>query len=359
MYAGLEFSPDGSRLYTDTLGAREIWQYNLLAGNATAIAASRQAIPAPGQGDGVNALQLGPDGNVYVSALGSTALGRLTNTNASAPAVIYNANAVQLNGYQSLLALPSTPNDLNLPPVVISGPGNLTVVWGCAGVPLQFQSSLSPFVNATAYSWDFGDPASGASNLAGGQAPTHIFSSSGAYQVTLRVTNATGQQFISSQTVVVKARPLPSLGSDSLLCSGSIRQLDPGLIAAGNQFRWQDGSTNPTFTATKAGLYWVDVTNNNGCQTRASLRLIAVDCANLPNIITPNGDELNETFVLRGLNAPDWTVRIYSHWGQELYARQQYDNSWAALGLPDGIYYYLLTKTASGRKIKGWVEVRR
>ena len=29
---GLELSPDGSKLYVDTLFSREVWQYDLLAG---------------------------------------------------------------------------------------------------------------------------------------------------------------------------------------------------------------------------------------------------------------------------------------------------------------------------------------
>lgn len=91
----------------------------------------------------------------------------------------------------------------------------------------------------------------------------------------------------------------------------------------------------------------------------AFIKLLATDCPNLPNIITPNGDDSNQYFMLRGLNAPDWTLHMYNRWGRKIYSQQQYDNTWAATGQPDGIYYYLLTNTKTGQKIKGWVEVRR
>ena len=39
--AGLELSPDGSRLYADTVRSSGVFQYNLLAGSPAAVAASR------------------------------------------------------------------------------------------------------------------------------------------------------------------------------------------------------------------------------------------------------------------------------------------------------------------------------
>jgi hypothetical protein len=59
------------------------------------------------------------------------------------------------------------------------------------------------------------------------------------------------------------------------------------------------------------------------------------------------------------LNAADWTLRLYNRWGREILRQEKYDNSWAATGQPDGVYYYLLTNPATGQKYTGWLEVRR
>ena len=75
-----------------------------------------------------------------------------------------------------------------------------------------------------------------------------------------------------------------------------------------------------------------------------------------PNIITPNGDRLNDTF------APvvpcAMHLRIFSRWGQQVYESAAYANDWSGEGLPGGMYYYLLDDQ-SGQKIKGWIEVVR
>lgn len=48
-----------------------------------------------------------------------------------------------------------------------------------------------------------------------------------------------------------------NLGNDTTLCSGQTLTLDVG-VPNGNYF-WQDGSTNPTYTVTEAGTYYVAV----------------------------------------------------------------------------------------------------
>jgi PKD repeat protein len=56
----------------------------------------------------------------------------------------------------------------------------------------------------TSWSWDFGDPASGASNTSTSQNPTHVFAAAGSYTVTLSATSAGGTAS-TTQTVHVTA----------------------------------------------------------------------------------------------------------------------------------------------------------
>jgi len=53
-----------------------------------------------------------------------------------------------------------------------------------------------------------------------------------------------------------------NLGNDTTLCTGETLTLDamnPGAV-----YLWQDNSSNPTFTVTQQGTYWVKVSNNCG-----------------------------------------------------------------------------------------------
>lgn len=363
--AGLELSPDGSRLYADTTRGSGVFQYNLLAGSPAAVAASRVTLQAEiqnnrGQSDSGD-LQLGPDGNIYVIRASFQGAGRIERANALAPFCRFVADGV---GYRRGFAparytFPPTTNDLGLSPVDIAAGGTINGIIACAGMPIPFSSSLSPFVSAAAFAWDFGDTASGARNVASGQAPMHTYGQPGNYTVTLQLTARDGRQFTTQLRVSVEAVPKVELGADSLICAGTTRLLQTGPQPTGTIYRWQDGRNSAEYAATKPGVYAVEVTNLAGCRTMASIKLLATDCPNLPNIITPNGDDFNQYFMLRGLNAPDWTLHMYNRWGRKIYSQQQYDNTWDAIGQPDGVYYYLLTNTKTGQKIKGWVEVRR
>lgn len=357
---GLEMSPDGSKLYVDTLGARTILQYNLLAGSPTQVAATRTDLSTGLYlGYGAGDMQLAPDGRIYVSLGNTSWLGRINQPNA-AGAAGFTAQAVNLGAARSSsFTLPYATNDLNLPPVVVTGSGSISVRPICAGETLQLASSLSPFVTAAAYAWNFGDPASGPLNTASGQAPAHRYLTSGTYTVTLVVTAASGQQYTTTQKVQVWPRPVVSLGPDQTLCADDTQVLRPGPQAAGSTYRWQDGSTAAELTVRSAGVYKVTVTNPNGCVATDELTVTQTDCADLPNLITPNRDVQNEYFVLRGLRASDWNIEIYNRWGRQIYQKISYDNSWNAAGQPDGVYFYLLCNPATGQKYKGHVEVAR
>jgi gliding motility-associated-like protein len=65
------------------------------------------------------------------------------------------------------------------------------------------------------------------------------------------------------------------LGRDTFFCAGSSHIIRAKTDA--NAFRWQDGSTSSTYTATQPGLYWVDAVNTTfGCSVRDSIRLMAI-----------------------------------------------------------------------------------
>jgi gliding motility-associated-like protein len=76
-----------------------------------------------------------------------------------------------------------------------------------------------------------------------------------------------------------------------------------------------------------------------------------------PNVISPNGDGLNETFVVSGEQVGG-QLRIYNHWGRLIQQYDNYQNEWNASGQPGGVYYYIMTDRQQ-QTAKGWVEVLR
>ena len=54
------------------------------------------------------------------------------------------------------------------------------------------------------------------------------------------------------------------LADDPILCEGETLLLEPGITISGATYTWQDGSEDPTFSATSAGEYFVEV-SIGGC----------------------------------------------------------------------------------------------
>lgn len=78
----------------------------------------------------------------------------------------------------------------------------------------------------------------------------------------------------------------------------------------------------------------------------------------IPNTFTPNGDGVNDRFVLLGLENFDAVIlTIYNRWGNSVYHNLMYDNSWNGSGLNGGTYYYIIeTKKGNNSSLyKGWV----
>jgi gliding motility-associated-like protein len=61
-----------------------------------------------------------------------------------------------------------------------------------------------------------------------------------------------------------------NLGPDATYCSDTTLQLNAQ--NSGANYLWHDGSSNPTFDVSSAGLFWVDVTSN-GCTERDSITI--------------------------------------------------------------------------------------
>lgn len=277
---GVEFSPSGRLLYGTDLNGQGVFQYDLQAGSAAAIASAGQLIATTS--NNVGAVQAGPDGRLYLSIANSAYLAVITNPDVRGVGCGFREDGVYLNGKTARTGL---PNYYVARPVgQINYTASFTSNSGCAGTPIAFAGTLTPTVSGAVASWNFGDAASGGANTATGLTPTHTYTVAGTYQVTLTVTvPGVATPLTATQQITVAPLPQVSLGSDVVVCANQY-QLSAGAQPGGTTYRWQDGSTDATYLAKASGRYSVSVTSAAGCSSMAAVNvtLNAVPSPRLP-----------------------------------------------------------------------------
>ncbi|PIQ27101.1 MAG: hypothetical protein COW63_16770, partial [Bacteroidetes bacterium CG18_big_fil_WC_8_21_14_2_50_41_14] len=156
----------------------------------------------------------------------------------------------------------------------------------CANGPIQFADlSYSTGVSITGWLWNFGDPASGSSNVSTAQNPTHAFSTGGAYNVTLIVTDQNGCSNTITRTVTTLPAPVSLFSAtpvSSSSCQNSEVQFTDLSAAVGSplvEWSWSFGDGSPdsviispdspniihTFPSNGTYMVSLAVTNAAGC----------------------------------------------------------------------------------------------
>ncbi len=176
---------------------------------------------------------------------------------------------------------------------------------------------------------------------------------------------------ITSTVVPGPEAELPC-GADTL----TLRVRPP--LPVGTRYAWQYAATTagpwqpaaapnaaPTYLAGRAGAYRV-VVGMPDCETASTpttIQLGPTPLVVLPNIITPNGDLLNDCLELP-LAAPRTSrLRIYNRWGRLVFSADTPGCCWAADDVAAGVYYYYWTYSTAcdpeEYSLKGTVTVIR
>jgi gliding motility-associated-like protein/uncharacterized repeat protein (TIGR01451 family) len=83
----------------------------------------------------------------------------------------------------------------------------------------------------------------------------------------------------------------------------------------------------------------------------------------IPNVFTPNGDGINDTFYITGLDAYGGAeVVIMTKAGGVIYNNENYKNDWTGNNLPEGTYFYIVkvkTQTGEWEVYKGYITLLR
>ena len=79
----------------------------------------------------------------------------------------------------------------------------------------------------------------------------------------------------------------------------------------------------------------------------------------IPNSFTPNGDGLNDKFIIKGTGIENYLIDIFDRWGTNIFSTTDINNGWngtvnGKLGAESGVYKYQINVTdqSTGNKHK-------
>lgn len=201
----------------------------------------------------------------------------------------------------------------------------------CVGDPTTFSDlSFIPSATIAGWSWNFGDPFSGGNNISSVQNPSHVFSASGTFSVTLSVSSNNG--CVNSVTLQTVVHPLPvaDFTYNPVSPVGLTDVVSFTDLSSGGVVQWEwffgDGDSSvaqhPSHLYGDTGVYIITllVTNNNGCKDTVRLPVEVLDYTfYIPNAFTPNGDDINDFFYGVGMGIVEYEMWIFDRWGNRIF----------------------------------------
>lgn len=270
--------------------------------------------------------------------------------------------------------------------VVVPGPiGTFSInpIVGCS--PLTV--SLTAFsINATSYTWDFGD---GSVITTTNPVILHTYLNDNIYHPILLLSN-----LLANGNVCQLAATTPSIDSVivSTLMHININSTTVTLTqdqeysitsAATNVlgspvFSWTpaDGLNcttcqTPTIIGNGSGqneMYYLTLTDPSSgtCKSTDSILIVFPLCENdlkIPNIFTPNDDGINDIFKINGICLKsNYLLQIYDRWGLKMFSAEVKNLAWdgrtiSGMKAPEGVYYYVIT--IEGKRLTGFLQLTR
>lgn len=269
---GVEFSPDGNKLYAAVSGSfihKRLYQYDITISDCNAIEASRQTIYQNSTNTILRGMQLAPNGKIYMVCGSYYNLGCINSPNQTGLAANFDSAAVSLPEYNGY-SLPSFISGYKYQNNICTCRLKVQVEstnFGCAGACngvayVEANSGQPPYT----YLW---------SNSATSQTITQLCA--GMYSVT--VTDAADSSITDSIII-----------SDGLDIPISITQnADTLYSTTAPNYQWYyndtliQGATDQTYIITQSGYYYV-VTTSGGCTFTSNIIETTCLCTDISEI---------------------------------------------------------------------------
>jgi gliding motility-associated-like protein len=275
-------------------------------------------------------------------------------------------------------------------PVPISS-FNIDNTQGCGPLVVHTSNtSNSPVCGSNIYQWNVSYTNNGCSNDASdfsfvgtststSENPVIQFNNPGIYTLTLTNSNTTSGCVSAafSQNIVIRAKPVVNMQVPDIVYKD--QSIKPTAIV-GSCFSTSEpfyvwtfyGGLPVTSTALSPdsirfsilGKYTIFLTVTNDCGVTVvskTINVVTKPTMFIPNAFTPNGDGINDTWEIKGLDSESLLVNVFNRYGALIFQSHGLYKPWDGLyngkRLPMGVYYYVINTATTKRTLTGWISI--
>lgn len=243
----------------------------------------------------------------------------------------------------------------------------------CVNSEITFTDNTQ--ANISNWKWDFGN----GKVKTGVKTTQQKYTTSGTYNVQLTVTVG-GLDYSKNISLEIHENPKCQFEVDTISFASFARVFKDKSSAAGvheiSQYFWDFGNQEKLTTQEKNIQYkygaendyivWHKVIDKMGCSDSVSQSISVKDIYEVPNVFTPNGDGINDLFIVSVNGVEKFTIEIFSRWGNLVFKREGVNQIVWDGRMPDGsmlqtgTYFYIIKATDSKKEYlpeKGYVTV--
>jgi len=186
-------------------------------------------------------------------------------------------------------------------------------------------------------------------------------------------TGTNGCSASSDQTILVYPSPVANAGPTQYILQGETGTLEGSGSGDNISFSWSPADSipgsaiipRPQVSPLDNLVYTLTVTSGQGCIDSSKVQVVVLKLPVVPNAFSPNGDGINDTWVIRYLNEyPSADVEVFNRYGQPVYHAtggytSPWDGTYKGQPLPVGTYYWIIRPGSGRKQISGSVTILR
>ncbi|RBQ09083.1 PKD domain-containing protein [Pedobacter miscanthi] len=194
----------------------------------------------------------------------------------------------------------------------------------------------------------------------------------GSHTITYTFTGDNGCPNSISKNIIVYKSPVADAGGLIYILAGGQIPIPATAEGTNLKYQWSPATgldktnvLNPVASPDEDTEYTlVATTQPDGCSTTSKVLVKVLQSLNPPNTFSPNGDSVNDTWVVKYLDSyPNATVDIFNRNGLKVFSSKGYkvpfDGTYQNEPLPVGVYYYIINPQNGRKTITGPLTIIR